>query len=84
MSARVAFKKKKVVHERLMWIVSVFDNPNDIRNYDSKTMSRLEQEIYGNTKAARHVIIRDIVDKKVISHSNLTIYEHKKQDKKQV
>jgi hypothetical protein len=82
MSARVAFKKKKVVHERLMWVVSVFDNPNDIRNYDPKTMGRLEQEIYGKTKAARHVMIRDIVDKKFISHSNLTIDEHKKQYKK--
>ena len=32
MTARVAFKKRKVVHERVVWIVSVFDNPNDIRN----------------------------------------------------
>ena len=53
MSARVAFKKKKVVHERLVWIVSVFDNPNDIRNYDAKTMSSLEQEFYGKTKAVQ-------------------------------
>jgi len=67
-----------------MWVVSVFDNPNDIRNYDPKTMGRLEQEIYGKTKAVRHVMIRDIVDKKFISHSNLTIDEHKKQHKKQV
>jgi len=35
-----------------------------------------------STKAARHVMIRDIVDKKFISHSNLTIDEHKKQYKK--
>ncbi len=41
MTARVAFKKRKVVHERVVWIVSVFDNPNDIRNYDGKTMTRL-------------------------------------------
>ena len=46
MTARVAFKKRKVVHERVVWIVSVFDNPNDIRNYDIKTMTRLEQELY--------------------------------------
>lgn len=84
MSARVAFKKKKVVHERLMWIISVFDSPNDIRNYDAKTMSRLEQEIYGKTKGVRSIMIREIVDKKLISHSNLTVNEHKKQNKVQV
>ncbi len=66
MTARVAFKKKKVVHERLVWIVSVFDNPNDIRNYDAKTMSRIEQEFYGKTKAVRSVMIREIVDKKLL------------------
>lgn len=84
MTARVAFKKKKVVHERVVWVVSVFDDPNDIRNYDRKTMSRLEQELYGNTKAVRHVIIREIVDKKLISNSNLSIDEHKKQNKEKV
>tara|TARA_Y100001937_G_C6846644_1_gene210191 strand:+ start:210 stop:488 length:279 start_codon:yes stop_codon:yes gene_type:complete len=84
MSARVAFKKRKVVHERLMWVVSVFDNPNDIRNYDVKTMSRLETEIYGKTKTKRHVMIREIVHKKLISHSNLTLDEHKKQNKEQM
>ena len=84
MSARVAFKKKKVVHERLVWIVSVFDNPNDIRNYDAKTMSRIEQEFYGKTKAVRSVMIREIVDKKLLSHSNLTLDEHKRQYKEQM
>ena len=83
MTARVAFKKRKVVHERVVWIVSVFDNPNDIRVYDSKTMKRLEQELYGkNAKADKHIIIREIVDKKLISHSTLSLNEHKKQNKK--
>jgi len=83
MTARVAFKKRKVVHERVVWIVSVFDNPNDIRVYDSKTMIRLEQELYGkNAKAEKHIIIREIVDKKLISHSTLSLDEHKKQNKK--
>ena len=82
MTARVAFKKRKVVHERVVWIVSVFDNPNDIRNYDSKTMRRLETELYGkNTKSEKQIIIREIIDKKFISNSTLSIDEHKKQDK---
>ena len=85
MTARVAFKKRKAVHERVVWIVSVFDNPNDIRNYDIKTMTRLEQELYGkNAKSDKHIIIREILDKKFISNSTLTVDEHKKQNKKQV
>ena len=83
MTARVAFKKKKKVHERVLWIVSVFDDPNDIRNFSPYTMHRLEQELYGkNTKAEKHVVIREILTKKFISHSNLTIDEHKKQYQK--
>tara|TARA_R100001163_G_scaffold65621_1_gene63577 strand:+ start:1361 stop:1639 length:279 start_codon:yes stop_codon:yes gene_type:complete len=79
MTARVAFKKKKKVHERVVWIVSVFDNPSDIARYDAKTMIRLQLELYGkNAKSDKHVIIREIVDKKMISHSTLSLDEHKK------
>jgi predicted RNA-binding Zn ribbon-like protein len=81
MTARVAFKKRKVVHERVVWIVSVFDNPNDIRNYDAHTMHRLEVELYGkNAKSEKHIIIREIIDKKLISHSTLSRDEHKRQN----
>ena len=85
MTARVAFKKRKVVHERVVWIVSVFDSPNDIRTYDSKTMTRLELELYGkNAKSEKHIIIREIIDKKLISHSTLSLDEHKKQNQIEV
>ena len=85
MTARVAFKKRKVVHERVVWVVSVFENPSDIVSYDFKTMSRLELEIFGkNSKADKHIIIREILTKKFISHSTLSLDEHKKQDKVQV
>jgi|TARA_R100001463_G_scaffold14088_2_gene37304 predicted RNA-binding Zn ribbon-like protein len=85
MNARVAFKKRKVVHERVVWIVSVFDDPNDIRNYDSKTMSRLQTELYGkNSKSEKQVIIREIIDKKFVSHSTLSLDEHRKQNKIEV
>ena len=78
MTARVAFKKRKVVHERVVWIVSVFDTPNDIKRFDIKTMWRLGLELYGkNAKAEKQIIIREILDKKFISHSTLTIDEHK-------
>jgi len=85
MTARVAFKKRKVVHERVVWIVSVFDDPNDIRQYDIKTISRLRTEMYGkNSKSEKHIIIREIIDKKFISHSTLSLDEHKKQNKIEV
>lgn len=81
MTARVAFKKRKVVHERVVWIVSVFENPSDIASYDHKTISRLETEIFGkNSKADKHIIIREILTKKFISHSTLTLDEHKEQN----
>jgi len=85
MTARVAFKKRKVVHERVVWIVSVFTNPNDIRRYDGKTMWRLGLELYGkNAKAEKQIIIREILDKKYISHSTLTIDEHKESNQAEV
>lgn len=85
MTARVAFKKRKVVHERVMWIVSVFDSPSDISRYDHKTMYRLGIELYGkNAKSDKQIIIRDVIDKKLISHSNLTIDEHKIQNQSQM
>ena len=81
MTARVAFKKRKVVHERVVWIVSVFENPSDIASYDPKTMTRLQLEIFGkNSKADKHIIIREILTKKFISNSTISLDEHKKQN----
>ncbi len=78
MTARVAFKKKKKVTERVVWIVSVFDTPHQIAAHDTKTMYRLGEELYGkNAKADKHIIIRQILTKKFISRSNLTLDEHK-------
>ena len=85
MTARVAFKKKKVVHERVVWIVSVFQDPNAIRNFSPHTMQRLQHELYGkNAKSEKQIIIREILSKKFISHSNLTLDEHKKQHQAKV
>ena len=85
MNARVAFKKRKVVHERVVWIVSVFDKPNEIQAYDSKTMWRLGTDLYGkNAKADKQIIIREIIDKKFISHSTLSLDEHKQQNQTKV
>ena len=44
-------------------------------------MWRLGLELYGkNAKAEKQIIIREILDKKFISHSTLTLDEHKQQD----
>lgn len=81
MTARVAFKKAKVVHERVVWIVSVFENPSDIMYYDLHTMHRLGIELYGkNAKSEKQIIVRKILTKKFISNSTLSQDEHKKQN----
>ncbi len=81
MTARVAFKKRKEAHERVKWIISVFTDPADIMKYDKNTMSRLKTELYGkNSKADKQVIIREIIEKKQISKSQLTLDEHKRQN----
>ena len=85
MTARVAFKKRKVVHERVLWVVSVFDTPHDIASYDPKTMHRLGEELYGkNAKSEKQMVIREIVSKKFTSHSNLSLDEHKKQNQEKM
>jgi hypothetical protein len=81
MTARVAFKKRKEAHERVKWVISVFTSPADIMKYDGKTMTRLRSELYGKTsKSDRQVIIRDIISKKFISNSQITLDEHRKQN----
>ena len=85
MTARVAFKRRKEAHERVKWIISVWTTPADIMRYDKKTMSRLRMELYGkNSKADKQVIIREIIDKKELSKSQLTLDEHKRQNNVQV
>jgi hypothetical protein len=85
MTARVAFKKRKVVHERVVWIVSVFDTPHDIASFDSKTMHRLGEELYGkNAKSEKQIVIREILSKKFISNSTLTLDEHKESNQREM
>ena len=84
-TARVAFKKAKRVYERVVQVVTVFDDPHDIMKYGKHTMQNLEEHFYGkNYKSQKHVIVRELLDKKFISYSNLSIDEHKKQYQEQV
>lgn len=64
MTARIAFKKGKRLHEKTVWIVSKYDRPGDIMGNDSKTMSRISREIYGKSyKGTKSIIVREVIDK---------------------
>ncbi len=82
--ARVAFKKRKVVHERVEWIVTVFDTPSDIMRYDRRTMDRLRDKYYTLKAKNKDIIIRKILDVVELSQSQLTLDEHKRQAKRQM
>jgi len=85
MDVQVAFKKNKRVLERSVWVVSVFDDPSDIMNYDGKTMRRLRAELYpGSKKKDNTVMVREIKSKKLIATSQLTKDEHKRQNRKEM
>ena len=43
MHVRVAFKKNKKVHERDMWIVSVFDTPADTMKHAQRAMNNMKE-----------------------------------------
>ena len=61
MIALVAYKKNKSIYRKDMWIVSTYDTPSMIMSQDEKTMSRIDKELYGKTKAKRHIMIREIL-----------------------
>ena len=82
--ARVAFKKRKVVHERVEWIITVFDTPSDIMRYDNRTMHRLREKFFTPKAKNREVIIREILDSVELSRSQITLDEHKREAEKKM
>ena len=70
MTATVAYKKKNRVYTQDMWIVSKHTTPSMIMQHDDKTMSRIDKDIYGNTKAKRHIVIRSINSMKSLGFTN--------------
>ena len=76
--ARVAFKKRKVVHERVEYIVTVFDTPSDIMSYDKRTMNRLRDKYFTLKAKNKEIIIREILDCVELSRSQITLDEHKR------
>ena len=71
MTADISFKKGKRMLERVVWIVSRYDIPADIMSKDTKTMDRLETELYGKTyKGIKSILIRQIRSKKAVGKVN--------------
>ena len=77
---RVAFKKRKVVHERREWIVTVYDTPSDIMRYDKKTMHRLREKYFTTKAKNKDIIVREILESVELSRSQVTLDEHKRQN----
>ena len=77
----VAFKKRKVVHERREWIVTVYDTPSDIMRYDKKTMHRLREKYFTPKAKNKEIIVREILESVELSRSQVTLDEHKRQNK---
>ena len=82
MRVRVAFKKSKRVHERDMWIVTVFDNPADIMRYAHRAMKQLKDKVFTKKAKDKELIVREIMEVTELQHSNLTLDEHKGQNNK--
>jgi len=82
--ARVAFKKRKVVHERVEYIVTVYDTPSDIMRYDKRTMHRLRDKYFTPKAKNKEIIIREILDCVELSRSQITLDEHKGENTIQV
>jgi hypothetical protein len=67
-----------------MWIVTVFDTPADIMRYSKKAIENMQNEIFGKKAKNKELIVREILEVKELTHSNLTIDEHKRQNKREV
>ena len=84
MCVRVAFKKNKRVHERNVWIVTVFDTPADIMRYSKRAIRQLQEKLFTKKAKNKELIVRKILEVVELKHSNLTIDEHKRQYRKQM
>jgi|TARA_R110000737_G_scaffold247062_1_gene257234 hypothetical protein len=84
MRVRVAFKKNKRIHERDMWIITVYDTPTDIIRYDKRATNAMQKKIFSKKAKNKELIIREILEVVELTHSNLTIDEHKSQNNKEM
>ena len=81
---RVAFKKRKVVHERREWVVTIYDTPADIMRYDVRNMKRFTEKFFTPKSKNKEIIVREILDSVDLSRSQITLNEHKRQANKKM
>ena len=81
MHVRVAFKNKKKVHERDMWIVTVFDTPADIVRYSKRAIEEMQKVLFTKKAKNKELIVRKILEVVELTYSQITIDEHKRQYK---
>ena len=60
MTGTATFIKNKSPQTRAVWIVSTYDNPQDIMKYDEHTMYRLDQELLTPKAKQRTIIINKV------------------------
>jgi hypothetical protein len=66
----ISYKKGKSIAKLETWAVSKYDTPQNIMRYDSKTMNRLNDIVYGRKyKSARQLVITKILSKKIVGQS---------------
>ena len=82
MSVRVAFKEKKRIHERVMWIITVFDTPADIMRYANRAIEQMQKTLFTKKAKNKELIVREILEVVELTQSNLTLDEHKGQNNK--
>jgi len=80
----VAFKKRKVVHERREWIVTIYDTPADIMRYDYRNIRRFTDKFFTPKAKNKEIIVREILEVVELSRSQITIDEHKRQANKKM
>jgi hypothetical protein len=67
-----------------MWIISVFDTPADIMQYSIRAMTQMKDKVFTKKAKNKELIVREILEVVELTHSQLTIDEHKRQHNKQM
>ena len=66
----ISYKKGKSIIKKDTWAVSKYDTPQQIMRNDRKTMSRLDELVYGSKyKSAKQLVITKVLSKKIVGHS---------------
>tara|TARA_R110002051_G_scaffold320224_1_gene405287 strand:- start:157 stop:363 length:207 start_codon:yes stop_codon:yes gene_type:complete len=67
-----------------MWIITVFDTPSDIMKYARRAMNNMKELLFTKKAKNKELIVREILEVQELTHSNLTINEHKRQYRKEM